>query len=188
MGMPSFLPRQGGLPSESSRRLPDGRFVATGTFFCFGTHGMPSEEVRRVQIDVEGPTEENRHFLVQISLIMLSAPGGDFDEDDTVFADVIRVDGVEIDGPGWRGSPFAGSMANINYNGVGVWGHHFGDLGWLDNPANYPPPQPTWVPVGRNPRNMKTSSLITVIQRAVDFRLSVTGDDWAGASYLVLEL
>jgi hypothetical protein len=177
---PHFIKKSGYRPAAYSSTLPNGRFVAAGTFFCFGKHGERKKKFQRVAVP---KAKDKAHYLIQVSLSMLSAPGGDFDQNDTVFTDIYEIDGKFVEGPHWKGGPISG--ANVTYWGAGVWGHHFGDLGWV-GPSTQTLPR--WLLRGQNRANMGTSSIVAPVSSKVTFRLVVTGDDWAGASYFVLEL
>jgi hypothetical protein len=125
-----------------------GKFVCTGSFFFAGEHGRTLTKVVKVNIPHPEAT-----YLSSIWLTMLSAVGGDFDEDDTIFADIFAIDQKRM---------------NLKYVKGGVWDHHFGQKG--------------------DDENQGVSSFIGPINHSIEFRLAITGDDWVGASYSVVEL
>jgi hypothetical protein len=151
------------------------------------------QKLKRVEVP-----EGDRTYLVHIGLTMLSAVGGTFDEDDTVFADIFAIDDQDIGlayvnnhlkpshprenlefgyTPGeW---PFDELKGNLKLEGVGglgggVWGEDFGELPYQDSAKNY--------------KTMRISSWVGTIHSSITFRLFVDGDDWVGASYFVLQL
>jgi len=183
MTMPGWIKQMGHLPYHET--TPSGRFVAVGTFFCGGTEDEGrKDEFYTVHVPPRAGRRDNALFLIQISISMLSAPFGDFDENDTVFADITDIDGNRPnDSPCWRGDV---GRQTATYVGAGAWGHHFGELGY--QPASMSDLIPSWLTVGPNPNHMGISTKIADVSSSVKFRLSVTGDTWVGATYFVLEL
>jgi len=183
MTMPDWIKQMGHLPYHETTL--SGRFVAVGTFFCGGTEDEGRKnEFYTVHVPPRAGRRDEALFLIQISISMLSAPYGDFDENDTVFADITNIDGNRPNiAPFWRGD-WVGQTAT--YGGAGAWGHHFGELGY--EPASSSEIFPSWFTVGQNPNHMGISTAIAGVSGYVKFRLSVTGDTWAGATYFVLEL
>jgi hypothetical protein len=161
----------------------NGRFVRTGSMFCNSRNGCFSYNVKEVQVP-----EGNRIFLACISLNMLSPVGGDFNQDDTIYADIFEIDGTDTGlsynngGTGLPGnhprdwfeagySPFLGDFLG----GLGgAWGHHFGPVPYKS--------------ASNNQKMMRISTYLGEIQKHITFRLSVNGDDWAGASYFVMQI
>ena len=185
MTTPGFVDKQGHRLKDYEGTTSSGKYVACGTFFCFGKHGRRVDQSHKVIIPQEA---DNIFALIQVSISMLSAPGGDFDENDTIFADINEIDGRPVEGPYWKGNPNASSalQGNLSYDGAGVWGHHFGDIGWMEN--RMVRPHPSWLTVGKNHKNMGVSTFLGDVAQSVTFRLSISGDDWAGANYLIMEL
>lgn len=184
MTMPDWINQMGHLPYHVT--TPGGRFVAVGTFFCGGTEDEGrKDETYTVRVPPRAGRKDNALFLIQISISMLSAPHGDFDEADTVFVDISDIDGRgrPNDSPCWTGDL---GRQTATYQGAGAWGHHFGELGY--QPASSSSFVPSWLTVGNNPNHMGISTAIAEVSSSVKFRLSVTGDTWVGASYFVLEL
>ncbi len=159
----------------------NGRAVRAGSMFCDSRDGHFSYNLKDVAVP-----EGGRIFLASISLSMLSAVGGDFDQNDTVYADIVDIDGAD---PGLYyvngGTPFnrprdffeAGYspfLGDVLQGMGGAWGHHFGPVPYQD-PSH-------------NQKLMRISMYLGTIERQITFRLSVNGDDWAGASYFVIQL
>jgi hypothetical protein len=97
---------------------------------------------------------------------MLSAQGGQFDEDDTIYTDIYKIDGVrQIHKEGERETAVV-KPENCPFGGV--YGHHFERQG-----KDY---------------NQGMSSYIGVVKKDVEFRIFVYGDNWVGASYFIMEL
>ena len=127
---------------------PNSKFVATGNIFVEGTNGKRTTYTQ----DFIVPKKE-RVYLAYIFTTMLSAFGGDFDDDDTIYVDIYSVDNIRKD----------------NSNGFGgAWDRHFGPYGDV--------------------RNMAMSSWVGWINDKITFRLSVQGDDFVGATYVIMEL
>lgn len=147
------------MPSQNSRyeKEVNGRWIYTGTFFLEGEHGKPLQELRPVRL-----RHPEREYLAYIALTMLSAPGGDFDEDDTVYADIYTIDGRRTSTGGMRG------INPPSHHGGGVWGRHFGNAG--------------------DDSNEGISSYVGRIDQELVFRIFIDGDDWVGASYFIMEL
>ncbi len=141
------------------------KWVYVGNLFHEGAHDR-FVEPKLFSVRVKQP--EKIH-LVNIGLTMLSAPGGDFDEDDTVFADIYSIDGRLTSLEGDR----QGGPAGVQPHG-GVWGRHFGDPGEVTAQGIH--------------RNMGLSSYVGPVNREIVFRLFIQGDDWAGAGFTMLQL
>jgi hypothetical protein len=107
-------------------------------------------------------------YHVHIGLSMLAAVGGKFDDNDTVYADIYEVDGQRIGPPnrnqGNQPPNFATSFMRSGY----VYGHHFGPIG--------------------DKRNQGPSVFLGRINAQIVLRLFVQGDDYAAASYSIVEL
>lgn len=137
----------------------NGKWIYTGTLVHEGTHGRYVRPKRR-EIKLH---HRERTYLVSIALAMLSAPGGDFDEDDTVYADIYSIDEQRLaPTPGVKG------VNPPTYHAGYVYGHHFGQYGDDSNqgPTSYAGP----------------------INEKLELRLIVQEDDWAAATYSVVEL
>jgi hypothetical protein len=151
------------------------RFATSGSLFLQCEPGASNEKIAWVRIPEH---HKDTAYLVHIALTMLSAPGGDFDDEDTVYADIFSI-GVD---PNGNMKPDAvlprldnKFLDNPNETYGGVWGHHFGDKA-LDRD-----------------HTMGISTYIGPIQGDfVKLRLVCRGahdnDIWAGASYFVLEV
>ncbi len=150
------------MASEDScyRKEINGKWFYAGTFFHQGVNGefVPGKEV---EIELQ---HREREYIVHIGLTMLSAPGGDFDDDDTVYADIYSVDDLRTTTGGTRRID---PPDEYNHDG-GVWEHHFGNYG--------------------DDTNEGISAFVGRINQKIKFRLFVQGDDWAGASYTIMEL
>jgi hypothetical protein len=128
--------------------------VWAGSFFAEGRHGKSIQVEQRVDL---ARTEGT--FVAYVFLTMLSAEGGDFDEDDTIFADIYMIDGNRLD--------VQSSLQGVQLGGV--WkGNHFGAKGDV--------------------ANQTISAYTGPINDHIVFRIRVTGDNWVGASYVVMEL
>jgi hypothetical protein len=125
-----------------------GKFVCTGSFFFSGRDGETVTKV--VKVDVPHP---EMMCLIFIWPTMLSAVGGDFDDDDTVFTDIFAIDHQRM---------------NSHHLNAGVWDHHFDEKG--------------------DDKNQGISSFVGIVNHSITLRLAITGDDWMGASYVVMEL
>lgn len=182
MTMPDWIKQMGALPHHET--TASGRFVAVGTFFCGGTDDEGrKDESHTVRVPPRAGRRDNALFLIHISISMLSAPHGDFDDADTVYADITKIDGRRPNVPlNWMGDLAA---QTANYHGSGAWGHHFGEIGYSSTGYGI---IPSWLTVGIDPKNMGISTAITEVSSSVTFRLCVTGDSWVGATYFVLEL
>lgn len=73
-------------------RIVNSKFVCTGNF-CLSC--MQGQTLSATQ-DVRVPQRERR-YLIYIFTTMISAPGGDSDQHDTVFADIYSIDGFRRD-------------------------------------------------------------------------------------------
>ena len=139
----------------------NGKWIYTGTFFHEGKHGQSiPPKLRRVQLH-----RREREYLVHIALTMLSAPGGDFNEDDTVYADIYRIDGQRMSSGSKTGKT---GHVSPDHNSGGVWEHHFGNRG--------------------DDTNEGISSYVGQIDQEVVLRIFIQGDDCLGASYFIMEL
>jgi hypothetical protein len=127
-----------------------GKMVFTGNFFVEGVNGKYRTHTQTVLI----PGMETKvKYLVYIFPTMLSAVGGPFNQDDTVYVDIYAIDGNRMDKSNGYG---------------GAWGRHFG--------------------LYSDTRNMAISAWVGYIQSNITFRVNVTGDDWVGASYIIMEI
>lgn len=136
----------------------NGKWIYTGTFFHEGKHGQSiPPKLHQVRL-----RRREREYLVHISLTMLSAPGGDFDENDTVYADIYTIDGQWMSSRGMRG------INPPDHHSGSVWGRHFGNRG--------------------DDTNEGISSYVGQIDQEVVLRIFIQGDDWVGASYFIMEL
>ena len=133
----------------------NGKWTYCGTLVTKSRHGQDVAELHTIHLK-----HAERFYRVHVSLSMLSAYGGDFDEDDTVYADIYAIDGKKR-GHGWL-RPTRGPVDGY------VWGRHFGFRGDDENMG------PT-VYAGR-------------INQELTVRLFVMGDNWAAATYVVEEL
>jgi len=147
------------MTSQNSRyeKEVNGKWVYTGTFFFAGEHGQALQDFHRVRLN-----NRERMYLVHTALTMLSAIGGDFDEDDTVYTDIYTIDGQRMSSMVQRGINPPGHITGS------VWGHHFGNSG--------------------EDTNEGISSYVGPINEEIEFRIFIDGDDWVGASYFVMEL
>jgi hypothetical protein len=174
-----------GMKDFQTQREVNGKFVCTGSMFCDSYHGRYSYNMKTVNVP-----EGNRIFLACISLNMLSPVGGPFNEDDAVYADIFAIDGDDKglyylnDGntdkvfnhprewftvgysPDWLHDRLVGEG--------GAWGYLWGSLPYQS--------------ASKNPKTVRISTWLGEIQKNIIFRLSVNGDDWAGASYFVMQL
>lgn len=157
------------MGSESFYEMKvDGKWIYGGTI----TQSSESERQTIKYKEVELHNTEDVAYQIHIGLSMLSScEGGDWDSDDTVFADIWATDGERLCGgrDTFNQPPHPkGSHAEWHMHGC-TTGVHFGDnLGDESNqgPGFY---------VGR-------------IHHNVVVRLVVNGDDWAAASYSIREL
>lgn len=140
------------------------KWFYTGTFFY---QNKRSPSFKLYQILINHP--EHMH-LVHIGLSMLSAVGGDFDEDDTVYADIYTIYCVRMVLE--KGRYPAVVTQQLPHNPIQVdnvmYDHHFGP--WGDD------------------KNQGICSYVGPIQEEVTFRLFIYGDDCAGASFFIQEL
>jgi hypothetical protein len=122
------------------RKVP---FLGTFWNFFYATYsvGVPKREGKPAQ------------YLAYIFPTMLYPEGGKFDDADTVFVDIYKIDNVR---------------ANQTNGFGGVWGNVFGPSGTIDN--------------------MGISVYFGPIQDEIIFRIGIRGDDYAGASIIVMEL
>lgn len=157
------------------------KFATFGSIFIEGKNpegDLPMdfrEEIACVKVP---PHEKGTVYLLHVGLTMLSARGGDFDEDDTVYADIFSIGGDPENKPdvGYVVPP------DLPYGYGGVWGVHFDSKAGTAGAYHH--------------RNMGISTYIgplkgkdvTTKGDVVKFRLACVGDDWVGASYFVLEL
>jgi len=166
-----------------------GKFVCSGSFFREMGNDKDPQKLKEVRVP-----EGDRTYLVHIGLTMLSAVGGNFNDDDTVFTDIFAIDGQDI-GLSYINTslkpPYSRENFEFGYTkewpfdelkghsklggiGGGVWGEDFGELPYMD--------------AGKNYKTMRISSWVGTIYQSITFRLFVDGDDWVGASYFVLQL
>ena len=114
------------------------------------------------------PKEPNTVYLVNVSLTMLSGVGGAFDDDDIVYTDIYSIDGdrnkMKLLTVEERTTAVMKGQCPIG----GVYGRNFGRQG--DN------------------NNQGISSFVGFIKERIVFRIFIYGDDWAGASYSIMEL
>ena len=137
-----------GMQDHVADTTVNGKYVCCGSFFLSGRHDAYLDKL----VDVRVPRPESV-CLVHIAATMLSARGGDFDEDDTIFTDIYSIDRRRLD----------------TTNGFGgVWDHHFGAKGDVKNQA--------------------ISTFVGYVNSEIKFRIAITGDDWVGASFFVMEL
>lgn len=135
-----------------TKKTINGKFYCSGSIFFHNTWGgRPVRDYEKI-VDIQVP-EHAAKYMACISLTMLNAYGGDFDEDDAVFADIYEIDGRK---------------KNVANGYGGCWAKHFGSKG-----HNF---------------NQNISSYVGVIQNIIKFRLYVYGDNYAGASFFVMEL
>ena len=195
-----------GMIDHVQSQSVNGRFVCGGSLFC-ANQGLEDVETTTVSnqtgkrqgefrefaqwefvfktFQVQVP-EGDRTYLAHIATNMLSAVGGKFDEDDTIFADIYDIDGTD---PGLYYRPKAGlplpredyglgfqplAMEDQLLGEGGVWGHHFA-------------PVPLHAP-GAEPRTQRISTWVGVIRRHITFRVAITGDNWVGASFFIMQL
>ena len=126
----------------------NGKWIYTGTFFHEGKHGQ-SIEPKLHQVSLK---RREREYLVHISLTMLSAIGGPFNYDDTVYADIYTIDGQLTSYRRKRHPGFASHPG-------GVYGHHFGNPG--------------------DDTNEGISSYVGQIDQEVVLRIFIQGDEIA---------
>lgn len=133
------------------------KFAAFGNLYIHRS----GEKTAYVKIPPPQPETETT-YLMHISITMLGPQGGDFDQDDLVYAD-IRSIGIDPN-----------TLADIKPDSAAGFG---GVTGWK------------FGTVRESHKNMGISTYIGPIKgEMVKFRLYQEGDSYAGASYFVLEL
>jgi hypothetical protein len=152
------------VPGVNVSKTGNRQFAAFGSIYLDNNEEVYTEKIAYVKI----PNHEvNTVYLLSIALTMLSAVGGDFDENDTAFADIFSI-GVDPD-----------TDLDIKPDAAagygGVWGRHFGGGGFG---------------LGIHQEGtMGISTYVGIIKgETVKFRVACQGDNWVGASYFVLEL
>ena len=143
----------------------NGKWIYTGTLvLCGDNNGSRSQKLWTVF-----PVKKEQLFYhAHIGLSMLSAVGGSFDDEDTVFADIYEVDGKRQVGGSSRYTGPPDYTTNVPIRPGYVYGHHFGILG--------------------SKNNQGASVYLGPIRNEIVLRLFVRGDDYAAASWSVVEL
>ena len=144
----------------------DNKWIYCGTIVASSTDGRTNPKA--VAVDLHA---RERNYWVSISLSMLSSvEGGDFDEDDTVFADIYSIDGTrELGGRGPNLPHQHGTDPDRFAKPGGVFGgDHLREHG--------------------NAYNAGPASYVGPINEKLVLRLFVRGDDWASASFTIMQL
>ena len=143
----------------------NGKWIYAGTLVHEGIH----DEYVHPRTHTVHLRHREQIYHVHIGLSMLSAPGGEFDSDDTVFADIYSVDGERLGPIAGVRDPAVEPDFTKNFMRRGyVCRHHFGDYG--------------------DEGNQGPSCYLGRINEDIALRLFIQGDDWAAASYSVVEL
>ena len=137
-----------GMKDYSFAEEINGKYYYTASFYATGMHNKVIGDFHEVRV----PKKEGI-YIASISLNMLSAYGGDFDQNDTIYADIDLIDHQEM---------------NESHGYGGVSGHHWGYFG--------------------QPSNQCISSYIGRINEHIRFRITIAGDDYVGATVMLMEL
>jgi hypothetical protein len=143
------------------------KFATFGSLFIWHEGEVYSEKIAWVKIPDH---EEDTVYLISIALTMLYPRGGDFDQDDAVYADIFAIGQDETHRDI---KPDAGG----GYGGVSQLGKDDEDWGAFK---------------GRGRDQMGVSTYIGPIKPQADaivkLRVACQGDNLVGASYFILEL
>jgi hypothetical protein len=140
------------------------KFAAFGSLFIEHEDEKYSEKIAWIKIPDH---EENTVYLISIAPTMLRPKGGEFDEDDAVYADIVAIGQDET---------HQDIKPDVGAGYGGVWGSS-DDEDWKAFTRKYQMGVSTYI----GPIKPQAGAIVKL-------RVACQGDNWVGASYFILEL